>query len=195
MEQSQYGLYQRRFHAAADTYEELLSRGVSSMKLYYNLGNAYFKDDRIGKAILYYNRALRLAPGNDDIRYNLSVAEARTKDNIEDIPEFFFVTWMRDIRHMMGCTAWSLLSLALLACMLGLFLVYLLAQRLSLRKAGFLRHGRRGAAVHADHVVRRGERREMLDDTSAVVMTASTAVKSSPDKSSTDLFVLHEVRS
>ena len=155
------------FHAAADTYEELLSRGVSSMKLYYNLGNAYFKDDRIGKAILYYNRALRLAPGNDDIRYNLSVAEARTKDNIEDIPEFFFVTWMRDIRHMMGCTAWSLLSLALLACMLGLFLVYLLAQRISLRKAGFY-----GTVV--------------------AVMTASTAVKSSPDKSSTDLFVLHE---
>lgn len=180
------------FHAAADTYEELLSRGVSSMKLYYNLGNAYFKDDRIGKAILYYNRALRLAPGNDDIRYNLSVAEARTKDNIEDIPEFFFVTWMRDIRHMMGCTAWSLLSLALLACMLGLFLVYLLAQRISLRKAGFY-----GTVVAALLFMLTtwfavGERREMLDDTSAVVMTASTAVKSSPDKSSTDLFVLHE---
>lgn len=163
------------FHAAADTYEELLSRGVSSMKLYYNLGNAYFKDDRIGKAILYYNRALRLAPGNDDIRYNLSVAEARTKDNIEDIPEFFFVTWMRDIRHMMGCTAWSLLSLALLACMLGLFLVYLLAQRISLRKAGFY-----GTVVAALLFMLTtwfavGERREMLDDTSAVVMTASTA--------------------
>ena len=144
------------------------------------------------KAILYYNRALRLAPGNDDIRYNLSVAEARTKDNIEDIPEFFFVTWMRDIRHMMGCTAWSLLSLALLACMLGLFLVYLLAQRISLRKAGFY-----GTVVAALLFMLTtwfavGERREMLDDTSAVVMTASTAVKSSPDKSSTDLFVLHE---
>ena len=165
------------FHAAADTYEELLSRGVSSMKLYYNLGNAYFKDDRIGKAILYYNRALRLAPGND---------------NIEDIPEFFFVTWMRDIRHMMGCTAWSLLSLALLACMLGLFLVYLLAQRISLRKAGFY-----GTVVAALLFMLTtwfavGERREMLDDTSAVVMTASTAVKSSPDKSATDLFVLHD---
>ena len=167
------------FHAAADAYEELLSRGVSSMKLYYNLGNAYFKDDRIGKAILYYNRALRLAPGNDDIRYNLSVAEARTKDNIEDIPEFFFVTWMRDIRHTMGCTAWSLLSLALLACMLGLFLVYLLAQRISLRKAGFY-----GTVVAALLF--------MLTTWFAVVMTASTAVKSSPDKSSTDLFVLHE---
>lgn len=180
------------FHTAADTYEEILSRGVSSVKLYYNLANAYFKEDRLGKAILYYHRALRLAPGNDDIRYNLSVAEARTKDTIEDIPEFFFVTWVRDVRHMMGCTAWSLLSLALLACMLALFLVYLLAQRISLRKAGFY-----GTVVAALLFMlttwfAMGERREMLDDTSAVVMTASTAVKSSPDKSSTDLFVLHE---
>ena len=53
------------FHSAAEVYEEILSRGVSSVKLYYNLANAYFKEDRIGKAILYYKRALRLAPGND----------------------------------------------------------------------------------------------------------------------------------
>ena len=85
-----------------------------------------------------------------------------------------------------------LLSLAALAFALGLFLLYLLAPRLSLRKAGFY-----GTAVAAALFVlttwfAAGERREMLDDTSAVVMTASTAVKSSPDKSSTDLFVLHE---
>ena len=180
------------FHSAAEVYEEILSRGVSSVKLYYNLANAYFKEDRIGKAILYYKRALRLAPGNDDIRHNLSVAEARTKDNIEDIPEFFFVTWMREARHTMSCTAWSVLSLVLLACALALFLVYLLAQRLSLRKAGF--YGTVVAVLLCMLTTwfALGERREMLDDTSAVVMTASTAVKSSPDKSSTDLFVLHE---
>ena len=91
------------FHSAAEVYEEILSRGVSSVKLYYNLANAYFKEDRIGKAILYYKRALRLAPGNDDIRHNLSVAEARTKDNIEDIPEFFFVTWMREVADLQIC--------------------------------------------------------------------------------------------
>ena len=155
------------FHSAAEVYEEILSRGVSSVKLYYNLANAYF-------------------------RHNLSVAEARTKDNIEDIPEFFFVTWMREARHTMSCTAWSVLSLVLLACALALFLVYLLAQRLSLRKAGF--YGTVVAVLLCMLTTwfALGERREMLDDTSAVVMTASTAVKSSPDKSSTDLFVLHE---
>ena len=135
---------------------------------------------------------MRLAPGNDDIRYNLSVAEARTKDNIEDIPEFFFVTWMRDIRHMMGCTAWSLLSLALLACMLGLFLVYLLAQRISLRKAGFYGTLAMLLVFVASTSFAVTERRELLDSTEAVVMSSSVSVKSSPDKASTDLFVLHE---
>ena len=84
-----------------------------------------------------------------------------------------------------------LLALALLAA-LGLFLLYLLAQRLPLRKAGFY-----GTLVAFLLFVvttwfAAGERHEILDDTQAVVMTASTAVKSSPDKSSTDLFVLHE---
>lgn len=180
------------YHAAAELYEQILAQGLTSVKLYYNLANAYFKEDRLGKAVLFYHRALRLAPGNEDIRYNLSVAEARTKDNIERIPEFFLTTWMRGVRHTMSCTAWSVLSLVLLAAMLVLFLCYLLAQRLSLRKAGF--YGTLVAALlfMLTSWFALGERREMLDDTQAVVMPASTAVKSSPDKSSTDLFVLHE---
>ena len=162
------------------------------MKLYYNLGNSCFKEGRLGEAILYYNRALRLAPGNDDIRYNLRVAESRTKDSIEEIPEFFLTGWLRTLRHAMSCTAWSIFSLVALAAALGLFLLYLLARRLSLRKAGF--YGTMIAVLLciATTWCAAGERREMLDDTQAVVMSLSTAVKSSPDKSATDLFVLHE---
>lgn len=180
------------YHGAVEAYELLADRGLSSAKLYYNLANAYFKEDRLGKAVLYYRRALRLAPGNDDVRYNLSVAEARTKDNIERIPEFFLTGWMRGVRRTMSCTAWSVLSLAALALALALFLVFLLAQRLALRKAGF--YGTLAAALvfAASTWFAAGERREMLDRSQAVVMPASVAVKSSPDKSATDLFVLHE---
>ena len=180
------------YHAAIATYGELLDRGYSSAKLYFNLGNACFKEGETGRAILCYHRALRLAPGNDDIRYNLSVAESRTKDRIEAIPEFFLTEWVRAVRHTMSCTAWSLFSLVALAVALALFLLYLLAPRLSLRKAGFY-----GTMVAALLFVvttwfAAGERREQLDDTQAVVMTSSAAVKSSPDRSATDLFVLHE---
>ncbi|WP_299100214.1 tetratricopeptide repeat protein [uncultured Alistipes sp.] len=180
------------YHAAIATYGELLDRGYSSAKLYFNLGNACFKEGETGRAILCYHRALRLAPGNDDIRYNLSVAESRTKDRIEAIPEFFLTGWVRAVRHTMSCMAWSLLSLVALAVALALFLLYLLAPRLSLRKTGFY-----GTMVAALLFVvttwfAAGERREQLDDTQAVVMISSAAVKSSPDRSATDLFVLHE---
>ena len=180
------------YHSASVSYEASRALGLSSVKLYYNHGNTYFKEGRLGKSILNYRRALRLSPGSDDIRYNLGVAEARTKDNIEAIPEFFLTTWVRGVRHTMSCTAWSLFSLAALVCALSLFLVYLLARRLSLRKTGFY-----GTLIAFVLFVLTtwfalGERREMLDDSQAVVMSLSTAVKSSPDKSATDLFVLHE---
>lgn len=180
------------YHGAAEAYEALVSRGLSSAKLFYNLGNAYFKEGRLGKAVLYYRRALRLAPGSDDIRYNLSVAEARTKDNIEQIPEFFLTQWMRSLRRTMSCTGWSVLSLGALALALGLFLLFLLSQRLSLRKAGFYGTLAAGLLFALATWFAAGERREMLDRSEAVVMSASVAVKSSPDKSATDLFVLHE---
>lgn len=180
------------YHGAVELYEALVAQGLGSVKLYYNLANSYFKDDRLGKAILFYHRALRMAPGNDDIRYNLNVAEARTKDKIEQIPEFFLAKWIRDVRHTMSCTAWSLFSLVVLAAALGLFLLYLLASRMTLRKVGFYGTFVAFLLFVVSSWFALGERREMLDDSKGVVMTTSAAVKSSPDKSATDLFVLHE---
>ncbi len=180
------------YRAAIGVYRSILDRGVSSAALYYNLGNAYFKEEEIGQAILSYHRALRLAPGSDDIRYNLEVAHALTKDDIDRVPEFFLKTWVRDLRHTMGCTAWSIVSLVMLAAALGLGLLFLLARRLPLRKAGF--YGSLGAALLfvVATLFAAAEYRELLDRDEAVVMVGSSAVKSSPDNSATDLFILHE---
>lgn len=180
------------YRAAIGVYRSILDRGVSSAALYYNLGNAYFKEEEIGLAILSYHRALRLAPGSDDIRYNLEVARTLTKDDIDRVPEFFLKTWVRDLRHTMGCTAWSISSLVLLAAALGLVLLFLLARRLPLRKAGF--YGSLGAALLfvVATLFAAAEYRELLDRGEAVVMVGSSAVKSSPDNSATDLFILHE---
>jgi len=180
------------YHEAVEAYEQLVARGFSSAKLYYNLANAYFKEERLSRAILFYRRALRIDPGSVDARYNLSVAEARTKDNIEQVPEFFLTSWFRAIRQTMNCTVWSILSLVSLACGLGLILLYLLTQRLSLRKTGFY-----GALAALTIFIittcfAAGERRSMLDRSEAIVMSSSASVKSAPDRSATDLFVLHE---
>lgn len=191
-EQANAAYVEGDFRQAAAAYSALVEAGWGSEKLYYNLANACFKESRLGEAILYYRRALRLSPGNEDIRYNLSVAEARTKDTIQQIPELFLVTWLRAVRHTMGCTGWSILSLVLLACGLGWALLYLLAQRLALRKTGFYGTLASLLLFVVATAFAAGERREMRDESQAVVMTASMSVKSSPDHAATDLFVLHE---
>ena len=180
------------YAAAVEAYETLAAQGWSSAKLYYNLANACFKEEQLSRAILYYRRALRLDPGDEDTRYNLSVAEARTKDKIEQVPEFFLAQWLRGIRRTMSCTAWSILSLVLLACALGLVLLFRLASQLAWRKAGL--YGSLVATLlfllTTGFAI--GERRSMLDRSEAVVMASSASVKSAPDHAATDLFVLHE---
>lgn len=180
------------FIRAAACYEALLERGSYSAKLYYNLANAYFKDDRLGPAILNYRRALRLSPGSEDIRHNLSVAESRTKDNIESVPEFFLTTWLRALRNTMSGTAWTVLSLAALAAMLVLILFYLLSQRLVLRKAGFYGTLLLLLVTVVSTLFALSERRAAIDRDQAVILSSAVSVKSSPDTASTDLFVLHE---
>lgn len=182
----------KRYSEAVKCYNDILGRGLYSAKLYYNLANAYFKCGEIGPAILYYNRALRISPASDDIRYNLEMAEAMTKDKIAVVPEFFLKRWVRQLRNSMSCTAWSIISLAAFAAALAMLLMFLLSGRLALRKTGF--YGTIAAMLifAATTMFALAERRDMLAREDAVVMSSAISVKSSPDRSATDLFVLHE---
>ena len=101
--------------AAIDGYEKLLDSGLESDRLYLNLGNAYFKRGMNGKAILNYNRALKLAPSDDDIRYNLSIANAYVQDKIDAVPVFFAKRWLIGLGNSLSSNAWAALSLLFFA--------------------------------------------------------------------------------
>ena len=180
------------YDKAIEEYSAILEGGEYSMKLYYNLANAYFKTGAIGKSILYYNKALRIAPSEEDVRHNLAIAEAQTKDRIAVIPEFFLNRWLRTLRNSMSCTAWSVLSLVAFGLLLACALLFLLASRLPWRKSGF--YGALCAFVLfvAMTSFAVSARNDMLLHEEAIVMGSAISVKSSPDRSATDLFVLHE---
>lgn len=180
------------FEKAAATYEQILAQNLHSAALYYNLANAYFKQGELGKALLNYNRASRIAPGDEDIRHNQEYAEKMTKDSIEKIPEFFLTTWLRSVRGAMSCTAWTVLSIVMLAVALVMALLYLLAQRMSLRKVGFYTMAVALLLFVATSVFAISERNQLVGHTEAIVMSTAASVKSSPDRSATELFVLHE---
>lgn len=177
---------------ALTNYNIIAEKELESAPLYYNMANAYFKKGDIAHAILYYNRALRLAPADEDIRHNLEYAEQSTRDIIEEIPEFFLTSWMRTVRNTMSGNAWTLLSLALLAMTFVAGIIYLLAQRLHLRKLGFYVMAACGILFIASTSFAISSRSEMVSGKEAVVMSSSVSIKSSPDRAATELFVLHE---
>lgn len=180
------------YEKAIEEYSVIIDGGEYSMKLYYNLANAYFKLGKMGKAILYYNKALRIAPSQEDIRHNLALAEAQTKDRITVIPEFFLNRWLRTVRNAMSCTAWSVLSLLSLALILVFALLFLLASRIRWRKVGFYCAVCAAVLFIVTTAFALSSRKDMLSHNEAIVLSSAISVKSSPDRSATDLFVLHE---
>lgn len=181
------------FQRAVLLYQEVLGTGEHSAALYYNLGNAYFKSDMLGLAILNYSRALKLDPSMEDAKYNLDVAGARTVDKIDSVPEFFALTYIRDLRKMLDGNTWAVLSLIFLCVALGGIVAWLVMPRLGLRKVGFT-VGVLGAALCVVSFVSSVAWWDDVQSSSrAVVINTAAPVQSSPAATGAkDLFVLHE---
>jgi len=178
---------------AAEDYAMLENLGLVSRELYFNLGNSFFKDSFYGKAILNYERALKLDPSYADARFNLSVARNFVQDDIEAVPEFIFKTWTRKICYLLPGNTWAVIFLVLFALALAMGLLFLLGSSSAARKAGFftalvsllLSLGALGFGL--------SQRNDSVAADKAIVMKPVVAVKSSPGADSTkDLFILHE---
>ena len=180
------------FRAAIQMYDSIVTLGMVSPKLYYNMGNAYFKEDKLGMAILCYNRSLRLDPADSDTRHNLAVATSRIKDSIEAVPEFFLKTWVRSVRLCLGSNGWAVLSLIFFALLLAGLMLYLLPRNLTKRKAGFGIAALSLLLFVVSVSFAAAAKREAEKSSQAVVMSSAAPVKSSPDNSSMDIFILHE---
>ncbi|MEE4196130.1 MAG: tetratricopeptide repeat protein [Bacteroidales bacterium] len=177
---------------AINHYEMILQNGYESAALYYNLGNAYYKQNIIDKAILNYERALLLKPNHEDIRYNLQIANQLTIDRIEKLPEFFLSAWIKTIRNWFSSDKWALISLGSFVFTLVFISLYLYTRKYGLKKFSFWL----GLVCFMISIFSlifsyQQKQRIVLKDT-AIVMSPSVTVKSSPDQSGTDLFILHE---
>ena len=167
--------------------------GMSSPELYCNIGDVRFRQSRLGDAILYYSRALKMDPSFSDARHNLEFAKSLTQDKIDTVPEFFLRSWMRKLCWTLPSDTWAWLSLVLLAGVLALVLLFLLARGSAARKWGFF-----GGVVVLILLIftllfASWQKRDYLRADDAVVMRPVVSVKSAPSQMDTkDLFILHE---
>jgi tetratricopeptide (TPR) repeat protein len=179
------------YQEAIKVYESLLKHGESA-ELYYNLGNAYYRTENITRAVLNYERALLLSPGDGDIRFNLQIARSKTIDKIVPESEMFFVTWYRSLVNIMSVDGWGRMALVSLALVIVLFLVYLFSARVWVQKVGFFGGGILLVVFVFSNFFAWQQRQQLLNREGAIVVAPSVTVKSTPAQNGTDLFILHE---
>ena len=179
------------YQQAVEQYEALLKEGASA-DLYYNLGNAYYRMDNITQAILNYERALLLSPGDADIRFNLQLARSKTVDKIVPQSEFFVTTWYRSLVNLFSVDGWAYVSLISLAVAIILALLYLFATPLWLRKMGFFGGALMVVAFLLANLFAWNQKQIVSHRNGAIIIQSAVPVKSTPAQNGTDLFILHE---
>lgn len=122
-----------KYGEAIDKYKTILDTKNHSAELYFNLGNAHYKLNNIAPSIYYYEKALQLAPNDEDIKNNLAFAQNMTIDAIDVVPEAGLSKILNNATNTMTFDAWAKIAIGFVFCFVILFLVYYFAYS-SLRK-------------------------------------------------------------
>lgn len=181
------------FAFAIQIYESLLKQGEAP-EIYYNLGNSYYKTDDIARAILNYERALLLSPGNADIRANLEIARSKAVDKVTPIPEIFFVTWIKSLVNSQSSDAWAKTGIVSFLLFLVSLAVFLFTHRIKWKKVGFCATVLLLFATVLSNVFASQQKKYLTEHNDAIILSPSVTVRSTPSESGTSLFILHEGR-
>ncbi|MFI3321146.1 MAG: competence protein [Rikenellaceae bacterium] len=180
------------YQKAVEEYEQIMNMGYESSKLYYNKANSYFKLGNVGKSIVNYKRAERLAPGDTEIAHNLKIAEAQTKNRIEQLPEFFLKSFYRDVKVQLSSNGWAFLSIAMFALLFSAAMFYLLSNTPFKRKIGFTIATIALSCFIVSLIFSVERKNEIVASDVAVIVSSAEAVKSSPDNNGKDIFIINE---
>lgn len=181
-----------KYEEALGVYYQVIAQNKESSDLYYNMGNAAYRSNSIGYSILYYEKALKLEPTHEDAANNLEFVSQYRLDAFEEVPRLFVGTWIKAFVHMLPERIWSILAMFLFFVVLTGILIYLFANRMALKKTGFI-CALAGLLFFALAISSAASRhREVVRPDTGIILAPSVVVRSSPSESGTELFILHE---
>jgi tetratricopeptide (TPR) repeat protein len=180
------------FDQAIELYQQSLDSVGVSADIYYNIGNSYYRLNRIASAILYYERALLLSPGDKDIRFNLEIARLKTIDKIEPVEEFFLTDWYNDVKNLFNANEWSGIGVACFILLIACLVLFFFSGKIAFKKLGFYSAIVVLALTILINIFAYSQKQKLTDRQTAIIFVQTVTIKSSPDNSGTDLFILHE---
>lgn len=124
------------YRLAIDLYQQSIATDGVSGEVYYNLGNAYYRDGKLGQAVLSYERSLRINPTDADARDNLAFVRSRIQDRPEE-DTAFIAGLHRSLVRSMTANAWAWTAFGVFLLLMGAVTLYIFSKQVALRKTGF----------------------------------------------------------
>ena len=182
----------QNYEDAVQLYQSLVNDGFAGGELYYNLGNAYFKMDKLGLSILYYEKALKYSPGDEDILHNLAIANARTVDKIKEVPNLFLVDWFNYYLALFPVLTWTLILYVSFLSLLFSIGGFLLSRRLRYKRPAFFSTIVTLVLTLLLSITLYAKIDQETTSHYGVLITPNISVKNSPDFNSNDAFIINE---
>lgn len=190
-EQANNFYQQKEYAKAIELYDSVLKSGNESAGLFFNLGNAYFKNGENTLAILNYEKAKKLNPKDEDAEFNLRLANLKVVDKIETLPQLFLVKWWNGFVGMNSSEQWGFYLVISLWAGFLFGAIFIFTNNFSLKRISFF------SMIFVLIITilfsffsfsqNKNEQREF-----AIVFSPNAYIKSAPDEQATDLFILHE---
>jgi tetratricopeptide (TPR) repeat protein len=182
------GLYSQ----AASKYQQVADSGFVSADLFYNLGNAYYKANDNKKAILYYEKAKLISPRDKELNHNLALAQSKAIDKINNIPDLFFLEWVRNFRDQLAVDTWAVYSIGFFILGLSGLLLYFFSVKVDFKKLGFWM-GTGGIFISIIALLfASSSYNSQIKQRTAIIFVKGVTIKSTPAETGTNLFILHE---
>lgn len=181
-----------QFQLAIDEYNKLIKQGYEGTSVYYNLGNAHYRLGKIGYAILYYEKALKFSPSDEDIKHNLTLARLGMKDKVDTLPPFFIFNLWEGLLASFSVTGWTIIAYIVFILLLLCILAYFFSRSAAQQRVSFFSGAGFLILLLLTIVLLTVKMNKEFNVKDGIIVEASVSVKSSPDNSSKDEFIIHE---
>jgi tetratricopeptide (TPR) repeat protein len=190
-EQGTQSFQNGEFDKAVQSFSEILQMGYESADLYYNLGNSYFKLGENATAILNYERALRLRPRDEDIRFNLQIANISVLDKIQEIPELFYIRYFKGFRSLFDIRTLTILTLILYFLFFSLVILWIFTKPRILRRISKWTALVVFVILIVFSITLISKITYLRSNVEAIVMTPEVIIRSAPSEDGTEIFTIH----
>jgi tetratricopeptide (TPR) repeat protein len=181
-----------QYKEAAAAYQAIVDEGYQSAAVYFNMGNASYKTGDIPSALLYYEKAHKLAPGDDDINFNIRFANSKTTDKVDAVPEFFLNRWWQAVMLSFSINALSVMSIAFILLGSAILAGYFFANSVTLKKFSFYASLLFFFLFVLTFFIAGRQTSYFENHRQAIIFSNSVNVKNGPIERSNTVFVIHD---